>query len=174
MWQKWKKELTMVRMKASVALISWVQESKQPTLQVTDCQYSLKMNSSHSQCPRSPTPTYTPSSLPYNLYQSPHNYSNCTSYNAHHKWMKYIVAWWKRNEVKWNMKFKSVYDKCDIECGIPGSKGSIQNDWMLQGKMNLKAKEVTTFSRFNAGGKHEKVCVLFLDIWTFTQGVLSL
>lgn len=30
------------------------------------------------------------------------------------------------------MKVKGISDKCDIECVIPVSKGSTQNDGMLQ------------------------------------------
>lgn len=42
------------------------------------------------------------------------------------------------------------------------------------GKMNLKTKDVMTFSRVNAEGKHEKECMSFPDLGSFTQGVFSL
>lgn len=42
------------------------------------------------------------------------------------------------------------------------------------GKTNLKATEVMTFSRVNTGGKDEKVCMSFLDLGSFTQGMFSL
>lgn len=74
------------------------------------------------------------------------------------------------------MKVKGISDKCDIECGILGSKGSTQNDGMLQLEkwQNESKSQVMTFNRVDAGRKHKKRCVLFLDLGLLHKVMFSL